>query len=531
VEGQRKRVRAKLPKQTPISTRAELAKHADVGERTFDAGKLILDAAEKGIITQDVVQDVRSGKSAIHRVAKVETAYEEKRQNQTPEAQSINPYPPASTSGIHASDPGRNGATLGIGRETIIDGHNRYEICTRLNIPFNTHSIKLPEGDDEDAVCIWIIDNQKGRRNVRDIDRIGLALKRSEFVARMAKEKQVRKPESVRAKLPKQTPISTRAELAKHADVGERTFDAGKLILDAAEKGIITQDVVQDVRSGKSAIHRVAKVETAYEEKRQNQTPEAQSINPYPPASTSGIHASDPGRNGATLGIGRETIIDGHNRYEICTRLNIPFNTHSIKLDLEGDDEDAVCIWIIDNQKGRRNVRDIDRIGLALKRSEFVARMAKEKQVRKPESVRAKLPKQTPISTRAELAKHADVGERTFDAGKLILDAAEKGIITQDVVQDVRSGKSAIHRVAKVETAYEEKRQNQTPEAQSINPYPPASTSGIHASDPGRNGATLGIGRETHPADHQNENQSVIYAKRHHRKTETAPPRDPQRAP
>ena len=44
-----------------------------------------------------------------------------------------------------------------------------------------------------------------------------LATKREEIVARKAKEKQIRKPESVSAKLPKQTPVHTRAESAKAA--------------------------------------------------------------------------------------------------------------------------------------------------------------------------------------------------------------------------------------------------------------------------------------------------------------------------
>jgi hypothetical protein len=40
------------------------------------------------------------------------------------------------------------------------------------------------------AARSWIIDNQKGRRNVSDIDKIALASKREEIVARQAKEKQ-----------------------------------------------------------------------------------------------------------------------------------------------------------------------------------------------------------------------------------------------------------------------------------------------------------------------------------------------------
>ena len=61
---------AKLPKVPPIDTRKSAAKLAGVGERTYDAGKLILDAAKKGEIKPEVVEDVRRGRAAIHRVAK-----------------------------------------------------------------------------------------------------------------------------------------------------------------------------------------------------------------------------------------------------------------------------------------------------------------------------------------------------------------------------------------------------------------------------------------------------------------------------
>lgn len=48
------------------------------------------------------------------------------------------------------------------------------------------------------------------------------------------------------------------------------------------------------------------------------------------------------------------TIIDGHNRYEICTRHKIPFRTRHIKFDCH---EDAVA-WICKNQLGRRNITE-----------------------------------------------------------------------------------------------------------------------------------------------------------------------------
>ena len=61
---------------------------------------------------------------------------------------------------------------------TILDGHNRYEICTRLQIPFSIKRIFLK--NREEAV-VWICANQLGRRNITDETRRYLIGKRYEM--------------------------------------------------------------------------------------------------------------------------------------------------------------------------------------------------------------------------------------------------------------------------------------------------------------------------------------------------------------
>ena len=46
----------------------------------------------------------------------------------------------------------------------LIDGHNRYSICTKHNLPFSTVEIEL---EDRNAVINWIINNQLARRNLK----------------------------------------------------------------------------------------------------------------------------------------------------------------------------------------------------------------------------------------------------------------------------------------------------------------------------------------------------------------------------
>lgn len=59
----------------------------------------------------------------------------------------------------------------------IVDGHNRYEICRRLGIPFD---IQERHFDNREEAIIWICSNQLGRRNISDEARRYLIGKRYE---------------------------------------------------------------------------------------------------------------------------------------------------------------------------------------------------------------------------------------------------------------------------------------------------------------------------------------------------------------
>lgn len=58
--------------------------------------------------------------------------------------------------------------------DILLDGHNRYEICTRLQIPFKT--VQIRGIDSAAAARIWMRSNQKGRRNLSDAWLIELEL-------------------------------------------------------------------------------------------------------------------------------------------------------------------------------------------------------------------------------------------------------------------------------------------------------------------------------------------------------------------
>jgi hypothetical protein len=49
------------------------------------------------------------------------------------------------------------------GKLTLLDGHNRYEICTRLELPFDVHELRFKSREEAED---WIDKNQLGRRNL-----------------------------------------------------------------------------------------------------------------------------------------------------------------------------------------------------------------------------------------------------------------------------------------------------------------------------------------------------------------------------
>lgn len=69
-------------------------------------------------------------------------------------------------------------------------------------------------------------------------------------------------------------------------------------------------------------------------------------------------------------------IVDGHNRYSICTKHNIPFKT----LEKDFKSRDEAILYMIDNQKSRRNLTDYARGMLESKAMEILAKQARANQ-------------------------------------------------------------------------------------------------------------------------------------------------------
>lgn len=64
--------------------------------------------------------------------------------------------------------------------DLLIDGHNRYGICKKHGIAFNT--VQNTSFKTMDDVHLWMIDNHLGRRSVSDFQRGVLALRKKEIL-------------------------------------------------------------------------------------------------------------------------------------------------------------------------------------------------------------------------------------------------------------------------------------------------------------------------------------------------------------
>jgi hypothetical protein len=65
--------------------------------------------------------------------------------------------------------------------DVLVDGHNRYGICQKLGLPFQT--VQNTRFKTMEDVHLWMIDQHLGRRSVSDFQRGVLALRKREILA------------------------------------------------------------------------------------------------------------------------------------------------------------------------------------------------------------------------------------------------------------------------------------------------------------------------------------------------------------
>lgn len=130
--------------------------------------------------------------------------------------------------------------------DIIVDGHNRYEICTRHNVPFKTVAYDFK---DRDAVKEWMIHNQLARRNLPKFVYAELALKLKPLIVKKAKERQGTRTDIGNIV---QNSARSRDELAAIAGVSHDTIDKVEKIIAVAD-----EETKDKLRRGEASINKV----------------------------------------------------------------------------------------------------------------------------------------------------------------------------------------------------------------------------------------------------------------------------------
>lgn len=164
-----------------------------------------------------------------------------------------------------------------------------------------------------------------------------------------------------------------------------------------------------------------------------------------------------------------DTLIDGHNRYSICKKHDIPFKT----IQREFTDRNTAIEWIILNQFGRRNLPAHERARLALRLKPMIAERAKANQGERTDICQKS--DRSSVDTKQELAKVAGVSHDTIakverieeDAPAPVVQASRKGEISvNSAYQVTKLEPEQQEEIAqRIEHIEEEPKETQTPKA------------------------------------------------------------------
>ena len=158
-----------------------------------------------------------------------------------------------------------------IWNETIIDGHNRYEICHKNEIPFFIQEV--PDiGTDEEAV-VWICANQLGRRNLSEESRKILIGERynAELIVNAKKNNHGHNQYSVNKEIRKPASHATAEKIAKEYNISEasvrRYAQYSKVMNTMSETN---PELFKQIKDGYLKFTREEIIKMAFEQKTQN---------------------------------------------------------------------------------------------------------------------------------------------------------------------------------------------------------------------------------------------------------------------
>ena len=144
--------------------------------------------------------------------------------------------------------------------DLLVDGHNRYRLCQKHGLPFNT--VQNPRFQSMEDVHLWMIDQHLGRRSVSDFQRGVLALRKREIVAERRRQFLAEPPSEAaleaaaeRTPQPEPAPLKSREDIARAARLSSsQVVQIEKIQKQAAP------EVVEAVKTGALSLSAAAAV-------------------------------------------------------------------------------------------------------------------------------------------------------------------------------------------------------------------------------------------------------------------------------
>ena len=128
--------------------------------------------------------------------------------------------------------------------DIIVDGHHRYKVCSTHNINFQTVQKSFSSREE---VILWMLQNQLGRRNLNDFQRVEIVRKYEKAVKAQAKQRQgtrndllsAHEGDNIQVKLPECETEQSRDKLGKLAGVSGSTYEHASKVIDKAPTPIV----------------------------------------------------------------------------------------------------------------------------------------------------------------------------------------------------------------------------------------------------------------------------------------------------
>lgn len=138
--------------------------------------------------------------------------------------------------------------------EVLVDGHNRYRICTQHGIPFQT--VQNTRFTSIDDVHLWMIEQHLGRRSVSDFQRGVLALRKKDILTARVQPALAESSGSEAARAAaRPEPVPSMGAIAKSARISNATIHQIEKIQKSA-----APELVAAVKSGTISINAAATV-------------------------------------------------------------------------------------------------------------------------------------------------------------------------------------------------------------------------------------------------------------------------------